>query len=77
VVDEGRVEILLAVDGAGLKSLKPIQGLVAHHHWEVSRHDVIVAVGTMHGDGVSVQPCLGVGVTVELVDADWLEHGMP
>jgi hypothetical protein len=31
----------------------------------------------MHGDGVSVQPCLGVGVTVELVDADWLEHGMP
>ena len=35
VLDEGAVEILLAVDGAGRKCLEPVEGLVAHHHREV------------------------------------------
>jgi hypothetical protein len=77
VFDEGRVEILPAVDGAGSKSLKPIQSLAAHHHREVGRHNVVAAVGSSYDDGVGAEPCPRVGIKVELVDADWLECGRP
>jgi hypothetical protein len=77
VFDEGRVKILPAVDGAGSKSLKPVQSLAAHHHWEVGRHDVVVAIGSSYGDGVGAESSPGVGVAVELVDADWLKRGGP
>jgi hypothetical protein len=50
---------------------------VTHHHQEVGRHDVIVAVGGLHGDGVGVDPCLGVGVAIEFVDVDRLERDRP
>ena len=36
VLDEGDIEILPAVDGAGRELLQPVEGLAAHHHGEVS-----------------------------------------
>ena len=50
---------------------------MAHHHREVSCHDVIVAVCRSDGNGVGVQSCLGVRLTVVLLDADWLGGGGP
>jgi hypothetical protein len=70
VVDKGGAEILPAVDGASSKSLEPVEHLADHHHRDVGRHDVVVAVGSSDDDGARVQPCLQVGVAVELVDAD-------
>ena len=40
---------------------------------KVCRHDVVVAVRRSDGDGVGAQPCLGVGLSIKLFDADWLE----
>ena len=44
--------------------------MAAHHHWEVCRHDVVVAVRCSDGDGVGAQPCLGVGLAIKLFDAN-------
>jgi hypothetical protein len=77
MVDEGRVEILPAVVGARLKSLKQVQSLPAHHHRELGCHDVVVAIGSLYGGGVDAEPCPGVRVTIKLVDPEWLEHGGP
>jgi hypothetical protein len=70
VPDEGRAEILPAVDRAGGKEFKPFEHLAAHHHWEVHRHDVVVAVGGSDGDGVGARPSLGVGFAIKFLDAD-------
>jgi hypothetical protein len=75
VVDKGGAEILPVVDGAGSNSFEPVQHLVTHHHREVGRHDVAVAVDSSYRDGVGVDPSCGVGVAVELIDVDGLERG--
>ena len=77
VLDEGGVDVLLAIDRAGRKRLEPVLCLPAHHHREVCRHDVVVAVRCSDGDGVGAQPCLGVGLAIELFDADQLEGREP
>ena len=51
--------------------------MAAHHHREVRSHDVVVAVRSPNGDGVGMQPRLGVGFTIELLDADRLEGRGP
>ena len=70
VLDEGGAEVLPAIDRAGRKRLEPVLCLPAHHHREVCRHDVIVAVRCLDSDGVGAQPCLGVGLAIKLLDAD-------
>ena len=60
VQDEGVAEILSAVDGADQEFLESVESLTAHHHREVSCHDVVVAVCHSDSDGVGAQPCLGV-----------------
>ena len=77
VLDESGAVVLPAIDRAGKKGLEPIMHLPAHHHWEVSCHNVVVAVCCSDGDGVGAQPCLGVGLAIELFDADWLEGRGP
>ena len=62
-----------AVDRAARKGFQPLESLVAHHDWEVCRHDVIVAVGRSNVNGVGAQPRLGVGLAVEFLDAYRLE----
>ena len=52
VLDEGGAEIQPAVDRAGRKSFKLVERMAAHHHREVPRHDVVVAIGNSDGDGV-------------------------
>ena len=52
VLDESDAEVLPAVDRAGRKGFKLVLCLAAHHHWEVCRHDVVVAVGSSNDDGV-------------------------
>ena len=47
--------------------------MAAHHHREVHRHDVVVAVRSPNGDGVGTQPHLWFGFAIELLDADRLE----
>ena len=44
---------------------------------KVCRHDVVVAIGSSDGNGVGAQPCIGVGLTIELFDADRLEGRGP
>ena len=73
VLDEGGAEVLPAIDRAGRKRLEPVLCLPAHHHREVCCHDVVVAVRCSDGDGVGAQPFLGVGLSIELFDADRLE----
>jgi hypothetical protein len=51
--------------------------LPAHHHREVCRHDVVVAVRCSDGDGVGAQPCLGIRLTIEFFDANQLEGRGP
>jgi hypothetical protein len=75
VVDEGGAEVLPAVDGAGLKSFELVQRLAAHHHREVGRHDVVILVGSMYNDGLVADPSLRISVTIDLVNAIWLERG--
>ena len=77
VLDEGSAEVLPVIDRADRKRLEPVLCLPAHHHREVCRHDVIVAVRCSDGDGVGTQPCLGVGLTIKLFDADRLEGRGP
>jgi len=77
VLDEGAAEGLPAVDGAGRERLQPVESLAAHHDREVGGRDVVVAVRRSNGDGVGAQPCLGVRLTIVLLDADWLEGGGP
>ena len=77
VLDEDGAEVLPAIDQAGRKRLELVLCLPAHHHREVCRHDVVVAVRCSDGDGVGVQPCLGVRLAIELFDADQLEGREP
>ena len=77
VLDEGGAEVLPAIDRAGRKRLEPVLCLPAHHHREVCRPDVVFAVCYSNGDGVGAQPCLGVGLAIELFDADRLEGRGP
>ena len=77
VLDEGGAEVLPAIDRAGRKGLEPVLCLPAHHHRGVCRHDVVVVVRRSNGDGVGAQPCLGVGLAIELFDADQLEGREP
>ena len=77
VLDEGIAEILPAVDGAGRECLEPVEGVVAHHDREVSRHDVVVAAHSLDSDGVGAQPRLGIRLAVILLDPGWLEGGGP
>ena len=77
VLNEGGAEVLPAIDRAGRKRLEPVLCLPAHHHREVCRHDVVVAVRCSDGDGVGAQPCLGVGLAIKLFDADQLEGRGP
>ena len=77
VLDEGGAKILPAVDRAGGESFQPVKSLETHHYQEVRRQDVVVAVGSSNGDGVGARPCLGIGLTVELLDADRLEGRGP
>jgi hypothetical protein len=60
VLDETATVILPAVDGADREFLESVESLTAHHHREVSCHDVVVAVCRSDSDGVGAQPCLGV-----------------
>jgi hypothetical protein len=76
-LDEGGTEVLPAVDRAGRKGFEPVLCLTAHHHREVGRHDVIVAVRGSNGDGIVAQPRLGVGFAVKLLDVDRLEGRGP
>jgi len=75
VLDEGAAEGLPAVDGAGREHLQPVESLAAHHDRELGDRDVVVAVRRSDSDGVGAQPCLGVRLTIVLLDADWLESG--
>ena len=59
------------------RSCQPVEHLVGHHHREVGRHDVAVAVGSLNGDGVGTQPNLGDRFSIELLDADRLEGRGP
>jgi len=77
VLDEGVVEVLLAIDGAGRERLEPVEILAAHHDREVGSHDVVVTVRRSNGNGAGAQPRLSVRLTVVLLDADWLEGGGP
>ena len=77
LLDEGGAKVLPAVDRAGRKILEPVLCLPAHHHREVCRHDVVVAVRSSDSDGVGAQPCLGVGFAIELFEADRLEGRGP
>ena len=52
VLDEGAVEILPVVDGAGRERFEPVEGVATHHDQEVGSHDVIVAACHSDGDGV-------------------------
>ena len=52
VLDEGGAEILPVADPAGRKGFQLVEHLAAHHHREVRRHDVVVAVGSSDGDGI-------------------------
>ena len=49
----------------------------AHHYRGVCRHDVIIAVCSSDSDGVGAQPRLGVGFSIEFLDADRLEGRGP
>ena len=77
VLDEGGAEVLAVVDRAGRKGFEPVLCLAAHHHREVRRHDLVVAVRSPNGDGVGTQPRLGVRFTIELFNADCLEGRGP
>ena len=77
VLDEGAAEILPAVDGAGRERFDPVEGVMAHHDREVGSYDVIVAARSPDGNGVGVQPRLGVRLAVILLDPGWLEGGGP
>ena len=60
VLDEGVAEILPAIDGAGEKCFKPVEGVATHHDQKVGGHDVVVASRSSNSNGVGAQPCLGV-----------------
>jgi len=60
VLDEGTAEGLPIVDGAGRERPQPVESVAAHHDREVGGRDVVVAVRRSNGDGVGVQPRLGV-----------------
>jgi hypothetical protein len=77
VLDEGVAEILPAVDGAGRERFEPVESLGTHHDREVGGHDVVVAARSSDGNGVGVQPHLGVRLTVVLLDPGRLEGGRP
>ena len=77
VLDEGSAKVVPAIDRADRKRLEVVLCLPAHHHREVCRHDVVVAICYSNGDGVGAQPCFGVGLAIELFDADRLEGRGP
>ena len=77
VLDEGVAKILLAVDGADRERFEPVEGMATHHDREVGSHDVVVAASSSDGDGVGVQPCLGIRLAVALLDPSRLEGGGP
>ena len=66
----------MPADGANRECLQPVQRQRAHHDQEVGRHDVVVAVGCVYGNGVGVQPCPRVRFAIELLDADRLARNM-
>ena len=51
--------------------------MATHHDREVGSHDVVVAARSSDGDGVGVQPRLGVRLSIILLDPSWLEGGGP
>ena len=77
VLDEGGAELLPAVDRASREGFEPVESLAAHHDWEVCYHNVVVAIGSLNGDGVGAQPRLGVGLAIKFLDADRLEGRGP
>ena len=77
VLDEGVVEILPAVDGAGGKHFEPVEGVATHHDRKVGGHSVVVTSRSSDGDGVGAQPHLGIRLAVVLLDLGRLEGGGP